>query len=41
VAHDEIVLGTEVEPIETIVALQDEAAATNGHEQMTPAYAGV
>ncbi len=41
IAYDEIVLGTEVEPIETIGALQDDAMATDGHEQMTAAYAGV
>ena len=40
VAYDEIVLGTEVEPIETISVQQTEAAAPEGQEQLAPAFAG-
>jgi flagellar biosynthesis component FlhA len=40
VAYDEIVLGTEVEPIETISVQQTETAAPEGQEQLVPAFAG-
>ncbi|MBN1359545.1 MAG: flagellar biosynthesis protein FlhA [Sedimentisphaerales bacterium] len=39
VAYDEIVSGTEVEPIETITAVEDEATNTNDQDQMAAAYA--
>ncbi len=40
VAYDEIVLGTEVEPIETISIQQTEPTAPEGQEQLAPAFAG-
>jgi len=39
VAYDEIVLGTEVEPIETI-SIRQTATVPEGHEQLVPALAG-
>ena len=39
VAYDEIVLGTEVEPIETI-SIRQTATVHEGHEQLAPALAG-
>jgi flagellar biosynthesis protein FlhA len=38
VAYDEIVLGTEVEPIETISIQQTEPIASVGQEQLAPAF---
>jgi flagellar biosynthesis protein FlhA len=40
VAYDEIVLGTEVEPIETISIASDDATMINEHEQLAAAAAG-
>ena len=40
IAYDEIVLGTEVEPIETISIQQNEMTAPEKQEQLTPALAG-
>jgi len=40
VAYDEIVLGTEVEPIETISIQQTEMTAHEEQEQLAPALAG-
>ncbi|MHC4173541.1 MAG: flagellar biosynthesis protein FlhA [Planctomycetota bacterium] len=40
VAYDEIVLGTEVEPIETVSISQTEPTATGEQEQLAPAFAG-
>jgi flagellar biosynthesis component FlhA len=40
IAYDEIVLGTEVEPIETISFQQDETAALGEKGQLAPAVAG-
>jgi flagellar biosynthesis protein FlhA len=40
VAYDEIVSGTDVEPVETITGLQEDAAGANDREQMVTAYAG-
>jgi flagellar biosynthesis protein FlhA len=40
VAYDEIVLGTEVEPIETVSIPQTEPTATGEQEQLAPAFAG-
>ncbi|MBN1505459.1 MAG: flagellar biosynthesis protein FlhA [Sedimentisphaerales bacterium] len=40
-AYDEIVLGTEVEPVETVSVQQDEIEMANGREQLVPAAAGV
>ncbi len=40
VAYDEIVLGTEVEPLETISVAWDEMTMTNEQEQLTAASAG-
>ena len=40
IAYDEIVLGTEVEPIETISFQQTEMTAPEGQEQPAPALAG-
>jgi len=40
IAYDEIVLGTEVEPIETISFQQDETAALGEQGQLAPAVAG-
>jgi flagellar biosynthesis protein FlhA len=40
VAYDEIVLGTEVEPIETVSISQTEPTATGEQEQLAPALAG-
>jgi len=39
VAYDEIVLGTEVEPIETVSIHQAESTEPNEQEQLAPAYA--
>jgi flagellar biosynthesis protein FlhA len=39
IAYDEIILGTHVEPIETIAVHQNESLATNLREQLTPALA--
>jgi flagellar biosynthesis protein FlhA len=40
IAYDEIVLGTEVEPIETIAAQQTASAASGEQQQFAPALAG-
>ncbi len=40
-AYDEIVSGTDVEPIETIANVQDEATAVGNQDQMAATYAGV
>lgn len=40
VAYDEIVSGTDVEPVETITGLQEDAVGANDREQMVTAYAG-
>jgi hypothetical protein len=40
VAYDEIVSGTEVEPIETIANLQENAVGASEQDQMATAYAG-
>jgi flagellar biosynthesis protein FlhA len=39
-AYDEIVLGTELEPVETIVIQQDESEMANGREPLVAALAG-
>jgi flagellar biosynthesis protein FlhA len=39
IAYDEIILGTQVEPIETISIRQTESIAPDGQEQLTPALA--
>ena len=39
IAYDEIVLGTHVEPVETISIMQNEVTVTNEREQLTPALA--
>ena len=41
VAYDEIILGTQLEPIETIAIQQDELETANGREQLVMASAGV
>jgi flagellar biosynthesis protein FlhA len=41
IAYDEIVLGTEVEPIETISIQQNEMISTERQENLAPALAGV
>ncbi|MGD8787014.1 MAG: FHIPEP family type III secretion protein, partial [Phycisphaerales bacterium] len=41
IAYDEIVLGTEVEPIETISVQQNETMSIGRQESLTPALAGV
>ncbi|MGD2093596.1 MAG: flagellar biosynthesis protein FlhA [Phycisphaerales bacterium] len=41
IAYDEIILGTEVEPIETISIQQNETISTEGQESLAPALAGV
>ena len=40
IAYDEIVLGTEIEPIETISFQQAEMTVPEGQEQPAPALAG-
>ena len=40
-AYDEIVLGTQVEPAETITLQQDEMETANGREPLIAASAGV
>jgi len=40
IAYDEIVLGTEVEPIETISIQQNEVTAPEEQGQLNPALAG-
>jgi flagellar biosynthesis protein FlhA len=40
-AYDEIVLGTPVEPVETLAIQQDELETANGREQLVTASAGV
>jgi len=40
-AYDEIVLGTQVEPVETIAVQEDELDTVNGREQLTAASVGV
>jgi hypothetical protein len=39
IAYDEITLGTQVEPIETIVVSRDQPLAPDTQEQFTPALA--
>lgn len=41
VAYDEIVAGTDIEPVETIASLQDDTMTTSEQDQTATAYVGV